>query len=73
MRSVLGLLKKYHIISNLDSDMGNPDTRLQIYSSVMLAFDSGELNKIYEETKDKLDKYANGGETENNEDEEDSD
>ena len=30
-------------------------------------------NKIYEETKDKLDKYANGGETENNEDEEDSD
>lgn len=73
MRSVLGLLKKYHIVSNLDADMGNPDTRLQIYPSVMLAFDSSELNKVYEETKDKLDKYVNGGETENNADEEDSD
>lgn len=73
MRSVLGLLKRYHIISNLDADMGNPDTRLQIYPSVILAFDSGELNKVYEETKDKLDKYVNGGETESNADEEDAD
>ena len=73
MRSVLGLLKKYHIISNLDADMGNPDTRLQIYPSVILTFDLRELNQVYEETKDKLNKYANGGETENNADEEDAD
>lgn len=73
MRSALGLLKRYHIVSNLDSDMGNPDTRLQIYPSVILAFDVGELNKVYEETKDKLDKYVNGGEAENNADEEDAD
>ena len=73
MRSALGLLKRYHIVSNLDSDMGNPDTRLQIYPSVILAFDVGELNKVYEETKDKLDKYVNGGEAENNADEEDID
>lgn len=73
MRSALGLLKRYHIVSNLDSDMGNPDTRLQIYPSVILAFDVGELNKVYEETKDKLDKYVNGGEAENNADEEDTD
>ena len=73
MRSALGLLKRYHIVFNLDSDMGNPDTRLQIYPSVILAFDVGELNKVYEETKDKLDKYVNGGEAENNADEEDID
>lgn len=53
MRSALGLLKRYNIVSNLDADMGNPDTRLQIYPSVILAFDVGELNKVYEETKDK--------------------
>ena len=53
--------------------MGNPDTRLQIYPSVILAFDVGELNKVYAETKDKLDKYVNGGEAENNADEEDID
>lgn len=73
MRSSLGVLKKYHIVFNLDADMGSPDTRLQIYPSVILAFDVGELNRVYEETKDKLDKYVNGGETESNADEEDID
>lgn len=73
MRSALGLFKKYHIISNLDADTGNLDTRLQIYSSVLLTFDDSELNRVYEETKDKLDKYIKGGESDNNADEEDAD
>ena len=72
MRSALGLLKKYHIITNIDADMGNPDTRILIYPSVMLAFDTTELNRIYEETKDKLANYVNGGESDNNADEEDT-
>ena len=57
MRSALGLLKKYHIVNNIEADMGNPDTRLQIYPSVMLALDTSELDKVYAETNDKLDKY----------------
>ena len=73
MRSSLGIFKRYHIISNLDTDTGNPDTRLQIYPSVLLAFDESELNRVYEETKDKLDKYIKGGESDNNADEEDAD
>lgn len=73
MKATLGLLKRYHIIMNLDSDMGNPDTRIQIYPSVILALDINELNRVYEDTKDKLDKYINGGESENNADEEDTD
>jgi hypothetical protein len=71
MRSVMGLLKRYNIIRNLDADMGNPDTRIQIYPSVILAIDSAELNKIYESTMQKLDTYKNGGETDENK--EDSD
>lgn len=73
MCSALGLLKKYHIINDLDTDMGDPDTRIQIYPSVILALDGKELNTVYEETKDKLDKYVKGGETESNADEEDTD
>ena len=72
MRSALGLLKKYHIVNNIEADMGNPDTRLQIYPSVMLALDTIELDKVYAETIDKLDKYVNGGEDDNNADEEDT-
>ena len=73
MKTVLSLLKRYHIVTNLDPDMGNPDTRIQIYPSVILALDTNELNRVYEETKDKLDKYVNGGGSNNNADEEDTD
>lgn len=73
LKTTLSLLKRYHIITNLDSDVGNPDTRIQIYPSVILALDIEELNRVYEEAKDKLKKYANGGESENNADEENID
>lgn len=61
MKRSLGLLKRYHIINNIESDMGDPETRIQIYSSVVLAFDPGEINLIYEQSRDKLNKYVNGG------------
>ena len=70
---VRGMLKRYHIIQNLDADMGNPDTRLMIYPSVILALDAAELNAVYEETKNKLKTYVSGGETDDAADEEDSD
>lgn len=73
MRGSLGLLKRYHIISNLDADMGNPDTRLIVYPSVILALDYTELNAVYEETKNKLQSYVNGGAENDDADEEDSD
>ena len=71
MVSALRLLKRYHIILNLDADMGSPDTRLRIFPSVILAFDTNELNRVYEETNARLEKYIKGGETDA--DEEDSD
>ncbi|MDE6502091.1 MAG: DUF4194 domain-containing protein [Ruminococcus sp.] len=71
MRSVMSLLRRYHIIKNIDTDMGNPDTRIQIYPSVILSVDSTELNRIYENTQEKLNTYVNGGEKYVNE--EDSD
>jgi len=73
MKDCLRLLKKYHIINNLDSDMSNPETRIIIYPSVISAFDSSELNRVYESAKQKLDTYIKGGVTSNNADEEESD
>ena len=61
IKGSLGILRRYHIINNLDSDMGDPETRIQIYPSVTLALDSSELNYIYEQSKEKLNKYVNGG------------
>lgn len=73
MRVTLGLMKRYHIISNLDADMGNPDTRLILYPSVILALDYTELNDVYEETKNRLRSYVNGGAENDDTDEEDPD
>lgn len=73
MKDCLRLLKKYHIIHNLDYDLSNPETRIIIYPSVILAFDSSELNAVYESAKQKLDTYMNGGVALNNAGEEDTD
>ena len=48
MRTSLSKLKKYHIINNLDTDMGNPETRIQIYPSVTLAVKSADLEQLYQ-------------------------
>lgn len=73
MKDCLRLLKKYHIIHNLDYDLSNPETRIIIYPSVTLAFDSSELNAVYESAKQKLDTYMKGGVVDNNAGEEDTD
>lgn len=73
MKDCLRLLKKYHILHNLDNDLSNPETRIIIFPSVTLAFDSSELNAVYESSKKKLDTYMNGGVVDNNAGEEDSD
>ena len=69
MRTSLSKLKKYHIINNLDTDMGNPETRIQIYPSVTLAVRSADLEQLYQSGKDKLNTYIGGGESDESDDE----
>lgn len=69
MRISLSKLKKYHIINNLDTDMGNPETRIQIYPSVTLAVRSADLEQLYQSGKDKLNTYIGGGESDESDDE----
>ena len=62
LRNSMGLFRRYHLIQNLDSDMSNPDTRVIIYPSILLAVANTSLDDLYQSAKDKLDKYSRGGE-----------
>ncbi len=62
LRNSMGLFRRYHLIQNLDADMSNPDTRVIIYPSILLAVANSSLEDMYQAAKDKLDKYGRGGE-----------
>ena len=62
LRNSMGLFRRYHLIQNLDVDMSNPDTRVIIYPSILLAVANSSLDDMYQVAKDKLDKYGRGGE-----------
>ena len=62
LRNSIGLFRRYHLIQNLDVDMSNPDTRVIIYPSILLAVANSSLDDMYQAAKDKLDKYGRGGE-----------
>ena len=62
LRNSMGLFRRYHLIQNLDADMSNPDTRVIIYPSILLAVANSSMDDMYQAAKDKLDKYGRGGE-----------
>ena len=62
LRNSMGIFRRYHLIQNLDADMSNPDTRVIIYPSILLAVANSSLDDMYQAAKDKLDKYGRGGE-----------
>lgn len=67
MRSCLAKLKKYHIIQNLDTDMGSAETRIQIYHSVALAISAVSLEELYKSSEHKLKTYTESGENDESE------
>ena len=63
MRKELSLLRRYHIIHNLDRDLGLPDTRIVIYNSVMLAVPVDSLDIAYAKAQEKLKLYSEGNDS----------
>lgn len=61
LRNAMGCFRRYHLIQNLDADMSNPDTRVIIYPSILLAVANSSLDEMYQVAKDKLEKYGKGG------------
>lgn len=61
MKNALGMFQRYHLISKLDYDMSNPETRIEIHPSIMLAVTSNSLDALYDTAQERLCKYAIGG------------
>lgn len=67
-RDTIRLFKKYNIVNNLDSDVTMSDARIKIYPSVLFAITNDNLTEAYNTINEKLNRYVNGGEQ--NDDEE---
>ncbi|WHY01088.1 DUF4194 domain-containing protein [Neobacillus sp. DY30] len=67
-KDTIRLFKRFNIISNLDSDITMSDARIKIYPSVLFAVPNDNLTLLYDAINEKLNKYMNGGEQ--NDDEE---
>ena len=67
-RDTIRLFKRYNLITNLDSDITMSDARIRIYPSVLFAITNDNLTGMYEAINEKLIRYVNGGEQ--NDDEE---
>ena len=63
MRNTLGMFQRYRLICKLDADMSNPDTRIMIYPSIWFAIPAANLDDMYKNAKDKLEKYKMGAES----------
>jgi len=68
IRDNIRLFKRYNIVANLDFDVTMSDARIRIYPSVLFAVPNDNLTVMYDLINEKLNKYVNGGEQ--NDDEE---
>lgn len=56
IRETINMLKRYNILQNLDSDPADPDCRLEIFPSLLLAVRVDDIKELY----DKLAAYGSG-------------
>jgi len=68
LRDTIRLYKRYNIVSNLDADVTLSDARIKIFPSVLFAVPNDNLSTMYDTINEKLNRYMNGGEQ--NDDEE---
>lgn len=70
-KQMVSLFRKYNLILNVDSDVNQPDARIIIYPSVLMAVPVEDINAYFNLTERKLIDYAKG--RGNGESEEDTD
>lgn len=68
LREAFRLFKRYNIAYAIDKDVALSDARIKIYPSVLFAVANSNLNNIYEVVLQKLNQYAQGGESGDDED-----
>lgn len=70
-RQMISLLRRYNLIQSLDGDVSQPEARIVVYPSILMAVAVEDINDYYAMTEQKLQEYAGGNG--NGEPEEDSD
>ena len=60
LRDVLGMLKRYNILRNLDPDLADPECRIEVFPSILLAVKVEDIKQLY----DKLNSFGQGVEHE---------
>lgn len=73
LRDTVRLFKRYNIINNIDSDVTKSNARIRIFSSILFAITNENITEMYVAINDKLDKYINGGDPDNDEEANDED
>lgn len=68
LRETIRLFKRYNIVKVIDRDVTLSDARIKIYPSVLFAIPNDNLNSIYDAINVKLNQYAMGGESNDDED-----
>ena len=56
----VSLFRKYNIIRNIDSNVAQPEARIVIYPSIVMAVQVENINDYYAMTEQKLREYAGG-------------
>ena len=54
------LFRRYNLIRNLDSDVSQPDARIIIYPSILMAVTVEDINEYYTMAEQKLREYSGG-------------
>lgn len=59
-KHMIGLFRKYNLIQNLDGDVNQPDARIAVYPSILMAVAVEDIHEYYAMTEQKLKEYAGG-------------
>ena len=59
-KQIIALFKRYNLIRNLTSDISQGETRIEIYSSIMIAIPNEGITYFYESIKERLAEYEQG-------------
>ena len=62
-RNIIRLLRKYQLVQNLDSNINEPEARIIIYPSIMMAVSVDNMDIYYQQSAQKVREYAGGSES----------
>lgn len=59
-REIISMMKRFHLVMNIEADVTQADTRIIIYPSIFLAVGTDQINEYYNQIQDRLRNYAGG-------------